>query len=79
MQYIKLDPTSTSCINPLEVEEELNREEVIAKLKELYSLHSKFADESNYLKLTLEELKKICKRNNFDITDNELLEIMGKC
>lgn len=81
MPFIKLEPDPTNHINPFELEqhEELNRKDILVKLKELYSLHSKFADEINGRKLTLEELKEICKRNNFVITDNELLEIIGKC
>lgn len=80
-EMIVLDPKNEGYFNPLDTVlggcEELSKEEVMAKLKALYSIHSKFADENFGQKLSFEELREICKKNNFVISDKELLEIIN--
>lgn len=64
-------------INPFEIgEEHIDKSEIINKLKEICSIHFKFANERNGQKLTVEDIKQICKNNNFMITDDELLQIV---
>lgn len=67
-------------INPFETEvDENDRKEIISNFKELLSQHYKFASKFKEKNISMSDIKEICVKNDFDITDEELLKIIYEC
>lgn len=71
---------SGSFINPFEIEvNKDNREKIRSNFKDILSQHYKFANELKGQKLSLSDIKEICVKNDFVITDEELVKIIREC